>query len=118
MVDDAVLIASGISSKMNVNNQNSSISISIVAIPPESYVDDLCKDLSLTDDNIKVIKNILTQAVKKNPLLLEENPKKIASGAIRMFYAKSGISFNKISGKIGSSASVTKKYYDILSKNS
>lgn len=115
-IDEAIKIASGISAHQVHNQQTSRLSASVVVMTPESCVSDICKALDLSEEHKSNLKAIAVAIVKKNPLLLEEDPKRLAAGILRYYYDKAGVTFNLISKKLGYTTAITRKYSKMVAE--
>lgn len=108
-IDDAIKLASGIIPKYQSINQN--LSASIVVISPESYIKMLCEHFKI--ENVSEILLTVKNAMVKNPSLLEEDPQKVAIGAIRYVIGQSKI-INQLRDYCKYSNTVIKTYYTMI----
>lgn len=115
-VDDAIKIASGISSHQSHNEKTDGLTAAVVVLSPESSLETLCVMMGIVSPHLETLRSIVKQAITSQPLLLEEDPRKIAVGAIRYYYESHGISFVSISSHLGFTTAITRKFSLMISR--
>lgn len=113
-VEEAVKIISGTAAYKKLNQHTRQIKASIVILTPESFITSLAKKIDMDEFHVLQIKNICSKVIKNNELLLDEDPLKLAVGVIRYYYDINKSSFTLISSRFGLSATVTKKYLNMV----
>lgn len=114
-IDEAIKIASGISPQQAHNEKTGGLTAAVVILSPETSLETLCDEMRITSPHIDSLREIVKRAIENNPLILEEDPNKVAVGIIRYYYEINGVSFTSISGRLGYTTATTRKFSLMIS---
>lgn len=112
-IDESLKIVSGISSHKLAND---SFSVPVVVISPVNEVLSLCQEIEISNELSEEIVTFSKKIISQNPILLEDDPRKIAIGIIRYVFETKSIPFVGYSKKMNVSSSIIKKYRDLIFK--
>lgn len=103
-------------SELEAATKMAAASVPVVVVSPLKAVSTACEELGTDAAMAKDITTFTHQLLEKHPLLLEDNPQRVAAGIIRYSYEKHGLEVSTLARALGLSGPVIRKYRDLVAQ--